>query len=281
MAKLVMRRDLAVAREKAGITVPTAVEPISGDTSQIQAEDMTVEQPKPESQVGDVEVKEDAFMIDVEPEKADQVEEKVGADEDEAKASGDAAVTDAKETEQPEKPSDEDPDSSAEQKSAETSLQINTDTKPAQSNTNDQQAEEDVQPDTGTFSNANDLDSLFGGPTSTGPVDGSTFNMDDGEEFDFDSFNTNNAGDNDNLSNLLPGLADYANTQSGGNDETDFDALFSTQMDANNGNDGSGENRDTTFDDLMNFGDFDTGNFGADGGKSGTNDDGDFDFNFD
>lgn len=270
MAKLVMRRDLAVCRERAGISVPSKVETASADTS----EDASVEQLKAESQGQDIDSKVDVSMTDVEPEKTEQPEETDDVNDEEGKSSGETAAIEKAE---PERPSAEETGTKAE----DPPLQIDTDAKPDENKP--QQGEEDAQPDTGTFSNVNDFDSLFGGPTSAGPMDSAGFNTDDNgnADFDFDSFGNNNAGDNDNLSNLLPGLQDYANTQAGGSGDTDFDALFSTGM--SGGNDGSGENRDTTFDDLMNFTDFDTGNFGGDGegSKNGTNDNGDFDFNFD
>jgi hypothetical protein len=170
------------------------------------------------------------------------------------------------------------------EKSAETVLQIDTQTQPktSDSENNEQQNEDDKPPDTGTYTN--DLDSLFGGPTSAGAGDGADFNMDnpnDNSVFDFGSFGNdteNAATDNDNLSALLPGLQDYANTQPTGNGEPDFDALFSTDM-AGNADGNGNQQEDDTFADFMNFDDF-----GADytqGKGEGENNDKDFDFNFD
>ena len=110
-------------------------------------------------------------------------------------------------------------------------------------------------------------------------------NLGDGDDFDFglpttDSQNLNNdLLDNDNISALLPGLQDYANTQPddeggvGGTDDPDFDAIFG------DGDGGLGEmgeeNGDGGVDGMESFLDFDfaadfAGGEGETGGGDGT-----------
>ena len=167
------------------------------------------------------------------------------------------------------------------QKPSDSALQIDTHTQPKDEKNDSNQADEDRAPDTGM--NTNDLESLFGGPTSAGPGDGTDFQS----QFDFGDFDgnlDNNGADNDNISALLPGLQDYANTQPSVSGEPDFDALFSTDLPMANdgqgdGQQGSAEHRDSTFDDLLDFEDFNAGDFTE--GAGGSNENQDFDFSFD
>ncbi|KAK5136962.1 hypothetical protein LTR08_001469 [Meristemomyces frigidus] len=155
--------------------------------------------------------------------------------------------------------------------------------------------EDDQAPGTGTYSNNADLDSLFNDPTSAvdavNAAAAPDFDMgaDAAASFDFDHFNTNldnAAADNDNISALLPGLQDYANTQPVGSAEPDFAALFATEAPVNGVGEeagdlqGSGEHRDSTFDDLMDFNDFNAGDY-AGNEEDGSGGDQGFDFTFD
>lgn len=153
-----------------------------------------------------------------------------------------------------------------------------------------EQAGDEKAPDTATFSNTGDLDSLFNDPASAGGIGGDNGDEPDfstsadlNAEFDFGSFSagldTNNSNGNDNISALLPGLQDYAN-QNGG--DADFNSLFNTDTPANppdqSQNDGNQNNQnsqyDPTFDDFLDM-TFDMGNDGNEN-QSGGND-----FNFD
>lgn len=153
----------------------------------------------------------------------------------------------------------------------------NIDTSAEQSNPQDQKsADQEKPPDT-----ANDLDSLFNDPMSGGGAGGNDFSFDQdgsGNDMDFGSF----GGDNDNISSLLPGLEDYANTQPNSNaNEVDLDQLFGLSDNNQNAGDmqaGNGEQQDTTFDDLMDLANFDTGMDGDNGnGNNTANNDLDFD----
>lgn len=173
-------------------------------------------------------------------------------------------------------------------------MKLELDTKP----TEQANSTEEPAPDTATFSNTGDLDSLFNDPASAGGMGGSgdepdfstATDLNLNAEFDFPGFNAgldaNTSNDNDNISALLPGLQDYANDTGGA--EPDFSSFFAADPTANandlsqNTGNGSGEGnqqnntsqQDTTFDDLFNL-EFDMGGGGNDN-QSGGND-----FNFD
>ena len=115
-----------------------------------------------------------------------------------------------------------------------------------------------------------DLDSLFDETFSVGTGENNDHGLDQGmsSEFDFDSFGANldaNTADNDNISALLPGLQDYANTQPNTGDDVDLSALLS-QVGDNTGGDpnqpASIIHRDSTFDDLMDLPNFNGDNDG-------------------
>lgn len=117
---------------------------------------------------------------------------------------------------------------------------------------------EEKAPDTAT----GDLDSLFNDPISAEGASSSnafSFEQNNSNELDFSSFGAgfDSAGaDNDNISSLLPGLEDYANTQTNAGAELeDFSAFFNSGDDGQNQAD-NGEQRDTTFDDLMDLANF-------------------------
>lgn len=146
-----------------------------------------------------------------------------------------------------------------------TTLQINTNA-PQDASGNDDGDAEDKAPDTGKDSNTGgDLDSLFndtGGDTNEFSFDQSNTNGLNFGEFG-DNFHADNA-DNDNISSLLPGLEDYANTQSNtGGVDMDMNSFLNAggDEDRNLGmnQQGAGEQRDTTFDDLMDLANFDGG----------------------
>lgn len=177
---------------------------------------------------------------------------------------------------------------------AEPALQI--DTQPSFADSDQLPAEpsaEEQAPDTGTFTNADDFDSLFGGPISAGVGESANFTADANatDDFDFDAFgaslvdSNNDGGDNDNLTALLPGLEDYANNVQGTADDTDFDALFSTNFATSTDTQQGGDrppnipHRDSTFDDLLDLPDFNVSEFT--GGDAGENSTGNQDFDFD
>lgn len=143
----------------------------------------------------------------------------------------------------------------------------------------DKPSEDEKAPDTAKESINNDLDSLFGGgdaDTNTETNNDFTFDENatgDIDFGDFTNFNTDN-GDNDNISSLLPGLEDYANTQSNASGaELDLSSFFNTNPTDQNNNamnqQGAGEQRDTTFDDLMDLANFDGSAMGDEANNTG------------
>lgn len=287
-----MRRDLALCREQAGVHNPAQtngtalVEESRGDKA-------AVTPPQADTEV--LEASADVEMPDAQETKPAAVEgaqtlesetsEQVSKRDDDVTAT--EAATNAISQEEP--PADEKP--------ADQTLHIDTKLPPKADTAEEQPVDEDQPPDTGTFSNTNDLDSLFG-PTSADPAgDGADFSIDpdNSAEFDFETFaganlnDNNSVADNDNISALLPGLQDYANTHPvSGNGGEDFDALFDTsdlpmQIDGQGDGEQQGPpqgHRDSTFDDLLDFADFNAGDFAA--GEAGNGDENqDFDFNFD
>jgi hypothetical protein len=158
-----------------------------------------------------------------------------------------------------------------------------------------EESAEDKAPDTGTFSNTGDLDSLFNDTASGGGMGGDngeepdfSTSVDLNAEFDMASFtngiDANKSNDNDNISGLLPGLQDYANDTAGA--EPDFSSFFSAEPSTNppdqtqNSIAPSGEQQndnmqhDNTFDDIFDM-TFDMG-----GGGQSQNGGNDFDFDF-
>lgn len=178
----------------------------------------------------------------------------------------------------------------SEPQTSDTKLQLNTN--PTEQASGEQSAEEKA-PDTATFSNTGDLDSLFNDATSAGGAGGEggdepdfSTSADLNAEFDFTSFNdASNSNDNDNISALLPGLQDYANETTG--TEPDFSSFFTadppnnlTDQSQNNNTDMGQQLIDTaqgdsTFDDIFDM-TFDMGG-GNDGNQNGGNQ---FDFDF-
>ena len=177
-------------------------------------------------------------------------------------------------------------DAETDQKPADIALQIDTQTQPKTQEAEPDDPDEDKPPDTAAYTN--DLESLFGAPTSAEAGEAPDFNMEpnNNDEFDFGfSSNLDNSGaDNDNISALLPGLQDYANNQPTEGGEPDFSSLFPT--DVAMGNDGQEdgqqanmEHRDSTFDDLMDFADFNPADYTEGSGVANENQE--FDFSFD
>jgi hypothetical protein len=175
-----------------------------------------------------------------------------------------------------------------------TEPKLELDTNPARPTSGEQSAE-DKAPDTGTFSNTGDLDSLFNDAASGGGMGGEngeeldfSTSADLNAEFDMASFtnglDANKSNDNDNISALLPGLQDYANDTAGA--EPDFSSFFSAEPTTNppdqtqNSIAAGGEQQDNnmqhdnTFDDIFDM-TFDMGN----GGQS-QNAGSDFNFDF-
>ncbi|KAK3708541.1 hypothetical protein LTR37_011436 [Vermiconidia calcicola] len=297
LAKLVMRRDLAICRERSG--QPSSMQ-VNGTASnnEVAKQESVDSKPATSNEPSQTTSVEDVSMHDAEPnqpssperlpDKVDVVEQAGSEEQPKQDHDPDDHSADSHAQTQALQPED-----TINEKPSESTLQIDTKPKPKENTTEgDQQTNEEIPPDTGTLSNTNDLDSLFGGPASAGPGDAPTdFNMDSSniDEFDFTSFgnngDNNNAADSDNISSLLPGLQDYANTQPNSSGEPDFDALFSTDMpiDGQQGNTTieTGDHRDSTFDDLMDFADFNEGDFAAGNGGSGGNANQEFDFSFD
>lgn len=283
-----MRRDLAVARERTGETRPAGDDPAPVPLNKQASE--PAEQQKPDDEGpkkdDDVVMIEDVSMADVqadEPAAAETAEVSVEASD--KKSEDPTAVIKSEKEPTPESKTSPKATEANDEKPPEPPLQIDTQAqaKPTAQQDGQQTANDEAQPDTGTFSNTNDLDSLFGGPTSAGVGDAQEFTMDDSNpagDFDFGSFindTSHTDADNDNISSLLPGLQDYANEQPGGNEDPDFDAIFSDLPVGGDGQGDSSNAMDATLDELMDFADF-TGN--DDSGQTNNNNNQDFDFDF-
>jgi hypothetical protein len=256
-----MRRDLAVCRERSGVKL--AQTNGTSAPSNVEKQPNSSQATISASLEAETKADEDTAMQDVQP---SQDTEMMDA---KAETLTETNNTDIKTADQPnESIAQPDPAQSA-SKPSDTALQI--DTKPTTASAT--QDPDDQPPDTGTFTN--DLDSLFGGPTSAGPVDG---DFNNNTEFDFGSFGVSGAENDDNITSLLPGLQDYANNQSPTH-ASDFDKIFDLESVPI---DPSQAQNDTTFDDLLDFEDFTGGDYGgADGGNNQNGGDGDFKFSFD
>nr|POF14131.1 hypothetical protein CFP56_03155 [Quercus suber] len=263
-AKLVMRRDLALWRSRTGHE--TEVHPSLTPANPLDAA------------VG--KSAEDAVMADVEntTRGGDNTLPEVKALKDElpvsdsaAKGTNNDAGSPHANSAEPSEAADTTADPKREASSDNHALHIVTKPENTASDTEGQlPTDDDNPPDTGTFSNNADLDSLFNDPISAGGGgDNPPTDFDPNGDFDFGSFNAslgdnnhNNDGndndDNDNISALLPGLQDYANNihTSG---QPDFDALFATDVPAGDDNGNNNPPGDSTFDDLMDFADFNAG----------------------
>jgi hypothetical protein len=268
-----MRRDLAVCRERSGIAKPTQVNGTAIaalDAAKGQSE--TAVPPTIQHDESNKPV-EDTPMQDAQPDDNVKMDDAPAEKPAQEQQSRDTIEADDKPAQQSSKTDAILEPAVGNTKVADSILQIDTNAQSKATTGENTQGEDDNPPDTGTFSNTNDLDSLFGGPTSADPVDGGDFNND--TDFDFGSFGANlgdnGAGNDDNMISLLPVLQDYANNQAGDNNTTDFDNIFdfdSVPMDT--------QQNENTFDDLLDFEDFTGGN---DGGNNNANG-GDSDFNF-
>jgi hypothetical protein len=283
-AKVVIRRDLAVARSsdsgaevaKEAVEAPPAAiaEPKAPEDSATQPGEVTTD------------------IIDITEPDAPQPETTKEAEEPPA-ASSKKRPSPSHEDGSVEEPAakkqavgDEVP-ATSEPQTSDTKLELNTNTTEQASG---EQSTDDKAPDTATFSNTGDLDSLFNDATSAGGAGGDepdfSTSADLNAEFDFTSFNdATNSNDNDNISALLPGLQDYANETTG--TEPDFSSFFTADPPNNltdqsqNNNTAMGQQLidtaqgDSTFDDIFDM-TFDMGG-GNDGNQNGG---AQFDFDF-
>lgn len=295
MAKLVMRRDLALCRERDGLPKHVPVNGTLQTTSDAQQSGNPIAQgPSLQKSTEEANANEDVTMHDSQQDLLTGLEQRPT----QGNANGDAPAKlldgDDEADAKPANEEPKDPSSLTEGKVSDSSLHLDTQTKPDDAQINETREGDDDNPPDTAISTANDLDSLFGAPASVEAGGAAEdFSMDDPNntnEFDFGSFGDNldnNAADNDNISALLPGLQDYANTQPTEDGQPDFDALFSTDMPitAEDGQQMPTEHRDSTFDDLMNFGDFNASDFAESGGggtgEGGGNENQEFDFSFD
>ncbi|TKA67811.1 hypothetical protein B0A55_09046 [Friedmanniomyces simplex] len=308
-----MRRDLAICRERSGQEAPSLVGPVAtvelvpgsnGDSKAVEVEstpvnaefstDVEMQDPEPAAPETHKEP-----PVEIRPEKADS---------EEARPSTIKALA----RQSPDKKSPPDNVNADFKTSVDERLKVDTSTEhPSQPKDprHDHADTDNKPPDTATISEGQDLESLFNDPisaggsgdTTTGPATGTGTGEDPNDPndptdftagFDFGTFNaspnTNNAMDTeDSITALLPGLQDYANTQPIGTEaeEPDFNALFATDAPIGVEADGQqeSEQRDSTFDDIMNFAEFNGSEYTVGGGGEGGGGDGtDFDdFNFD
>lgn len=286
-----LRRDLALFREKAGhqkhasVAIQTAqqgTETVDSATAPVPVEDVTMQ---------------DVTMEDAEPQQQTDIvtkaEPKVESPDQIHTPQPepiDVKTAPSTENHDPENhnpeshnPEDTQPESRRDgaapaptevpdTKPADSALQL--DTAPPTIKT-DKTPEDEKAPGTAKESINNDLDSLFGGgDTSNEPNSEFAFDENATGEIDFGdftNFGTDN-GESDNISSLLPGLEDYANTQSNASGaDLDLSSFFTTNNnDANHAatQPAASEQRDTTFDDLMDLANFDGTAMGEDANNS-------------
>ncbi|OQN97454.1 hypothetical protein B0A48_16613 [Cryoendolithus antarcticus] len=267
-AKTVLRRDLAVSRDKEGLQIGAPA------TAQVVAQAPSEKAPLEE--VVDVSAEP---MSDIKPQSSEAIAEpgkQLLAELDEVKPKSSPSQTEAMDS------------SSVKAEEVEPKLEIDTAMKSTDAK-DDQQDSNDVPPDTATMSVNADLDSLFNDPMSAGGQGsgpGTAFDDDinGNGDFDFASFNAsiNNDAEQDdndgnNISALLPGLQDYAD---GSTAEPDFGAIFGSGGDVNvddfstfvTDQDNKDKPQESMFDDMMDF------NFDMSG--EGDNAAQDFDFDF-
>lgn len=281
-----MRRDLAVCREQSGEQLKPQVEaapqpeqqPVDTETKveaapAPQPDAKPAEPMPPEPEVSKTEAPpptEDIVMEDAEQDESKPV----------AALSFDELIAD-------DKPAQPTPPLAESKPSVAAHTLPTTDTKPANGGlqidikpaADSKPTDEEKPPDT-----ANDLDSLFNDPMSAGAGGENpdfNFDQDGSNDIDFGSFGANfdaNGADNDNISSLLPGLEDYANTQSNNDGaNVDLDTLFGVGDGNGMDSQGAGEQRDSTFEDLMDLANFDGMDTSGGGGNNTNNADFDFD----
>jgi hypothetical protein len=271
-----MRRDLAVCREQSGIVVPEPAPAAAGTANELAEEKLFTSDAK---QTVDVNVANNADHdqdVAMQDSKVDQDQPNADTVEDSRQNTSEDAKPDSP-------PTKEDPKTTADE------LQLDTTIIATSNPTSAEQP-----PDTAN----NDLDSLFNdalsnaGGSKTNNNKNDTTTADFSTDIDFGDFGGNfdgDNGDNDNISSLLPGLEDYANTGSGNGAgaEMDFSEFFNTANTGDDGNGdgnggmdqqgGAGEHRDSTFDDLMDLANFEGMDGDGNGGNGGTGHDLDFD----
>lgn len=282
-----MRRDLAVARGKSGTRV--VPEPATASTS----DNNVTEKPAQNNAQSSKPEPTAASTEQPNPTQPEPAQEKQPSPVPSPKKRSSPSLEDGSTSEPAAKKQAVGDDKPSTTEPPASELKLDIDTKSA-AQASSEQPNEDKAPDTATFSNTGDLDSLFNDPASAGGMggdsgDGPDFSTsaDLNAEFDFGSFsaglNADASNDNDNISSLLPGLQDYAN-ENAGNDAPDFSSKFATDANANSNsqtqntdaNGGDQQNdaaqRDTAFDDFLDL-TFDmSGNENQNGGN---------DFNFD
>lgn len=250
---LVMRRDLAACKERSGQLTrdPAPTQPITTDTRMDTTEDQQQEPDAKPDAVPVTEPEQPAPMEDVVMEDAKPAVPEVKTPQDSNPTEQPSEQSDDAKPQQPSK-TDLDPVGD-DAKTADTDLHIDTKAvnkvDPEGKSNDDEKA-----PDTAAETN-NDLDSLFNDDTMSAggmAADAGDYNFDqDGGNIDFGDFaiGNNDGADNDNISSLLPGLEDYANTQS---NEVDLDQLFNLNSNDDNGMNaqGAGEQGDS-FEDLL------------------------------
>ncbi|CZT18732.1 uncharacterized protein RCC_04576 [Ramularia collo-cygni] len=290
MAALVMRRDLAVCREQSNtdskaapkvpsesLTTPKAVASTSnlgevglGKAEEIFKEDIAMQDqshdPAPDFPVIEEKPVPPAAEVDQKPVTKPSPDAKPSPEDVSREAVPRAANGSSKEEGAPQHDG----------------LSIETATAEQDSKVDSKSGEEKA-PDTAT----GDMDSLFNDPISAedaAAANAFDFDQNNSNELDFGSFSAgfdSTGADNDNISSLLPGLEDYANTQqNAAADVMDFSSFFNTgDGGQNTGLDqqASGEQRDTTFDDLMDLANFE-GMDGDDSNNNGNNHNADLDF---
>jgi hypothetical protein len=277
LAQLVMRRDLAVAREKAGQpakinTTAEEARPDQPETPDVDTNPATVPEAEP-SDTNDLSMQDDNEEVTA---TNDDLFAELSAPEPPAQQTEDGAPISNQASEPAPSTGDEKPQES---------LRIETKPPPQDANGQESLAADDKAPDTGALSTNADLESLFNDPVSAGGGDNTDFGLgtNDNGDFVFEAFSSNldngtAVNSNDDIASLLPGLQDYANTQPEGSGEPDFSDLFSTNAPPANGEgqpaSGTNGEQQTSLDDLMDFSNFEFS------GEGDANANTDFDFDF-
>lgn len=284
---MVMRRDLVVCREKAGQTG----QPSGVTTDEVASNPIGVaEGPPSEANAGRAahitQPARDAVSVssDSSTRPLDNAVTQSNPDVDEKPAEAEAVLSDEN-ADATEPTADKSGDVTMEDSAVDAAKSASEpDQKPTETPQLETAVDENKTADT-AFSNDAEMESLFNDGTGSG--DGPDFgnDIDTSNDFDLATFGIGMDADNndgENISELLPGLQDYANDQSNGNDEPDFSTLFDTATDLQNqGVSGEqqdeGQQMDMTFDDILDF-NFDVNGGGEGDGANSTNDDLNFDF---
>lgn len=280
-----MRRDLAVARSKSG----TATTALPVETPTVAPKDpVAPERSDAQPSEGKPDIVEVTESDPPQPEPSNATEDRPTTSSNKRPSPSHEDGTVDEHATKKQAVGDDVP-AASEPQTSDRKLELNTN--PSEQASGEQSAD-DKAPDTATFSNTGDLDSLFNDPTSAGGMGGDAGDEPDfstsadlNAEFDFQSFNdASTSNDNDNISALLPGLQDYANDTAGA--EPDFSSFFTadpapTMTDqTQNSNTAMGQQQidtaqgDSTFEDLFDL------TFDMSGGNDG-NQNGGNDFNFD